>query len=186
MRSPECFCNAAVHGRAGICCADTHPLFPARHSPPPTPHFYFQYDYPSDLAENITEVGQQAQAAWASFASKNLKNTPIPVPADKPAPEHLPKTLPHALSRAAAAGAGQLTSEDRLGAALGTYAVATQKVSSEVARLERCPEVGRLSDASGAARRRSELRQAPNAGRGAPTIDITDARSARRASRRTR
>ncbi|KLT43590.1 hypothetical protein CC85DRAFT_307504 [Cutaneotrichosporon oleaginosum] len=85
------------------------------------------YDYPSDLAENLSEVGHQAQAAWASFASKNLKNTPIPVPVEKPT-EHLPKTLPHALSRAAAAGATQLTAEDRLGAALGTYAVATEKV----------------------------------------------------------
>ncbi|BEJ14668.1 hypothetical protein CspHIS471_0404350 [Cutaneotrichosporon sp. HIS471] len=86
------------------------------------------YDYPSDLAENLSEVGHQAQAAWASFAAKNLKNSPLPVPAEKAPVEHLPKTLPHALSRAAAAGAGQLTSEDRLGAALGTYAVAEQKV----------------------------------------------------------
>jgi hypothetical protein len=81
------------------------------------------------VVENLSEVGHQAQAAWASFASKNLKGTPLPVPAEKPTPEHLPKTLPHALSRAAAAGAGQLTAEDRLGAALGTYAVAAQKVS---------------------------------------------------------
>ncbi|BEI83848.1 hypothetical protein CcaverHIS002_0404520 [Cutaneotrichosporon cavernicola] len=86
------------------------------------------YDYPSDLAENLSEVGHQAQAAWASFAAKNLKNSPLPVPAEKAPVEHLPKTLPHALSRAAAAGAGQLTSEDRLGAALGTYAVAEQKI----------------------------------------------------------
>ncbi|GMK58665.1 hypothetical protein CspeluHIS016_0601070 [Cutaneotrichosporon spelunceum] len=86
------------------------------------------YDYPSDLAENLTEVGHQAQAAWASFAAKNLKNTPLPVPAEKAPAEHLPKTLPHALSRAAAAGASQLTAEDRLGAALGTYSIAEQKI----------------------------------------------------------
>ncbi len=32
-----------------------------------------QYDYPSDLTENLTEAGAQAASAWNSFAAKNLK-----------------------------------------------------------------------------------------------------------------
>lgn len=100
-------------------------------APPSQRYLATQYDYPSDLGENLAEVGHQAQAAWASFANKNLKNSslPIPVPPEKQKTEHLPKTLPHALSRAAASGAAELTPEDRLGAALGTYAAASQKVS---------------------------------------------------------
>ncbi|RSH77064.1 uncharacterized protein EHS24_003689 [Apiotrichum porosum] len=88
------------------------------------------YDYPSDIAENLTEVGHQAQAAWSTFANKNLKNTnlPIPIPAEKAKGTAQPKTLPHALSRAALAGATELGAEDRLGAALGTYAQAMDKV----------------------------------------------------------
>jgi hypothetical protein len=78
----------------------------------------------------VSELGHQAQAAWASFANKNLKNTslPVPIPEEKQR-EHAPKTLPHALSRAAKSGAQELGAEDKLGAALATYATAMDKVS---------------------------------------------------------
>lgn len=123
----------------GLCVP--HGLFclRARPSPPRRPclsqatplTLFSQYDYPSDIAENLTEVGHQAQAAWSTFANKNLKNTnlPIPIPAEKAKGTAQPKTLPHALSRAALAGATELGAEDRLGAALGTYAQAMDKVS---------------------------------------------------------
>lgn len=32
-----------------------------------------QYDYPTDVAENVNEMSAQAASAWASFANKNLK-----------------------------------------------------------------------------------------------------------------
>lgn len=84
------------------------------------------------MTENLTEVGHQAQAAWSTFANKNLKNTslPIPIPAEKSKGPIAPKTLPHALSRAAKSGATELGNDDRLGVALGTYAVAMEKVST--------------------------------------------------------
>lgn len=121
-------CRHHLRPRLSLC--QTLLPLPLPPRPDTCPH---QYDYPSDLAENLTEVGHQAQAAWASFANKNLKNTsvPIPIPAEKQT-EHLPKTLPHALSRAALSGAAELGAEERLGAALGTYAAATQKVSRRV------------------------------------------------------
>lgn len=89
-----------------------------------------QYDYPSDVTENLSEYGQQAQAAWSSFANKNLKNTALAgaVPAEKPKSPHPPKTLPHAISRAAKTGADELGADDRLGNALNTYGVALEKV----------------------------------------------------------
>lgn len=86
----------------------------------------------------MSELGHQAQAAWASFANKNLKNTslPVPIPEEKQR-EHAPKTLPHALSRAAKSGAQELGAEDKLGAALATYATAMDKVSAGELRLVR-------------------------------------------------
>ncbi|KAL1410573.1 BAR domain-containing protein [Vanrija albida] len=88
------------------------------------------YDYPSDVTENLSEYGQQAQAAWSSFANKNLKNTALAgaVPAEKPKTAHPPKTLPHAISRAAKTGANELGADDRLGNALNTYGTALEKI----------------------------------------------------------
>ncbi|WVQ85374.1 hypothetical protein IAT38_007539 [Cryptococcus sp. DSM 104549] len=88
------------------------------------------YDYPSDVTENLTEVGQQAASAWSVFANKNLKNTnlPIPIPSPTAPPPHQPKTLPHAISRAAKSGATELGASDRLGVALGIYGAAMEKV----------------------------------------------------------
>ncbi|KAK4686282.1 hypothetical protein P7C73_g3846, partial [Tremellales sp. Uapishka_1] len=88
------------------------------------------YDYPSDLTESMSEMGQQAASSWAVFANKNLKNTnlPIPIPSNTAAPVVPPKTLPHAISRAAKAGATQLGADDRLGLALGVYGAAMEKV----------------------------------------------------------
>lgn len=86
------------------------------------------YDYPNDVVESVNEMSQQAAGAWASFANKNLKNTPIPVPAEKAQAPHQPKTLPHAISRASKAGAIELGAQDRLGSALGIYGAAMEKV----------------------------------------------------------
>ncbi|ORX35932.1 BAR domain-containing family protein [Kockovaella imperatae] len=88
------------------------------------------YDYPSDIAESVQDMGQQAASAWSSFANKNLKNTnlPIPIPAQGAPTPHQPKTLPHAMSRAAKAGATELGSGDRLGMALAVYGSAMEKV----------------------------------------------------------
>jgi hypothetical protein len=90
-----------------------------------------QYDYPSDLAENLTEAGAAAQAAWTSFANKNLKNTRLaPTPgSEKPKGPHQPKTMAHAFSRAAKEGAVALGNDDRLGISLGVYGDAMEKVS---------------------------------------------------------
>ncbi|OCF33346.1 cytoplasmic protein [Kwoniella heveanensis CBS 569] len=88
------------------------------------------YDYPSDIAESVTEVGHQAASAWSIFANKNLKNTNLPIPIPSPTAEapHQPKTLPHAISRASKAGATELGASDRLGIALGVYGAAMEKV----------------------------------------------------------
>jgi hypothetical protein len=32
-----------------------------------------QYDYPTDITESVSDVGQQAASAWSTFANKNLK-----------------------------------------------------------------------------------------------------------------
>ncbi|KAK1926821.1 putative cytoplasm protein [Papiliotrema laurentii] len=88
------------------------------------------YDYPSDIAESVTDLSHQATSAWSSFANKNLKNTnlPIPIPSPTAPAPHQPKTLPHALSRAAKSGATELGADDRLGVALGVYGAAMEKV----------------------------------------------------------
>ncbi|CAD6565670.1 MAG: hypothetical protein TREMPRED_001632 [Tremellales sp. Tagirdzhanova-0007] len=88
------------------------------------------YDYPTDITESVSDVGQQAASAWSTFANKNLKNTnlPIPIPLPSATPVAQPKTLPHALSRAAKAGATELGASDRLGIALGVYGAAMEKV----------------------------------------------------------
>ncbi|KAL7419502.1 BAR domain-containing protein [Cryptotrichosporon argae] len=88
------------------------------------------YDYPSDLAESVQDVGAQAASAWASFANKNLKNTNLPIPIPSPAARAppAPKTLPHAISRASKTGATELGADDKLGLALGIYGAAMEKV----------------------------------------------------------
>ncbi|TYJ51856.1 hypothetical protein B9479_007548 [Cryptococcus floricola] len=87
------------------------------------------YDYPADVTEGLSEVGQQAASAWSTFANKNLKGTNLPIPIPNPTapPPHQPKTLPHALSRAAKSGATEL-GDDRLGVNLGIYGAAMEKV----------------------------------------------------------
>ncbi|ORY32297.1 BAR domain-containing family protein [Naematelia encephala] len=88
------------------------------------------YDYPSDIAESVSDISTQAASVWSTFANKNLKNTnlPIPIPSPSVKTAHAPKTLPHALSRAAKSGAVELGSADRLGLALGVYGAAMEKV----------------------------------------------------------
>ncbi|WWC86243.1 uncharacterized protein L201_001116 [Kwoniella dendrophila CBS 6074] len=88
------------------------------------------YDYPSDVAESLNEVGHQAASAWSVFANKNLKNTNLPIPIPSPTAQtpHQPKTLPHAISRAAKSGATELGPDDRLSIALGVYGAAMEKV----------------------------------------------------------
>ncbi|WVQ70926.1 hypothetical protein IAR50_000451 [Cryptococcus sp. DSM 104548] len=87
------------------------------------------YDYPADVTEGLSEVGQQAASAWSTFANKNLKGTnlPIPIPSPTAPTPHQPKTLSHALSRAAKSGATEL-GDDRLGVNLGIYGAAMEKV----------------------------------------------------------
>ncbi|EIW72601.1 cytoplasmic protein [Tremella mesenterica] len=88
------------------------------------------YDYPSDITESVQDMGSQAASVWATFASKNLKNSNLPIPGTHVAPKgpQPPKTLAHAQSRAAKAGAAELGADDRLGVALGVYGVAMEKV----------------------------------------------------------
>lgn len=92
------------------------------------------YDYPTQIAESMSEFGQTVSAGWSSFASQNLKNVKLPGPlspaatepsAAAPAP---PKTLPHALSRAAKAGSAHIGLSDKLGKSLNTYGDAMEKV----------------------------------------------------------
>nr|ODN93104.1 cytoplasmic protein [Cryptococcus depauperatus CBS 7841] len=90
----------------------------------------WQYDYPADVTEGLSEVGHQAASAWSAFANKNLKGTnlPIPIPSPTAPAPHQPKTLAHALSRAAKSGATELGDTDRLGVSLGIYGAALEKV----------------------------------------------------------
>ncbi|KAH8078981.1 putative cytoplasm protein [Filobasidium floriforme] len=97
------------------------------------------YDYPTQITESMSELGQTVSQGWSSFAHNNLKNVKLPVNVPMPAepgstPPAPPKTLPHALSRAAKAGALNVGLEDRLGKTLNTYSEAMEKVGD--ARLQ--------------------------------------------------
>lgn len=52
-----------VHETEAVSCPDLGGGAPA----------YMQYDYPTDVVENVNEMSQQAASAWATFANKNLK-----------------------------------------------------------------------------------------------------------------
>jgi hypothetical protein len=88
------------------------------------------YDYPTQVQESLTEMGQNLSHNVTSFAATNLKGTNLPAPAVTPVAPRQPKTLPHALSRAASAGSAELGPDFRLGKALEHYAAALDKVGA--------------------------------------------------------
>ena len=103
------------------------------------------YDYPVQIQESLTEISTSIGHNITAFAASNLKGTNLPVPVSPSAlPPTQHKTLPHALTRAAhtasatvvaASGAvGPTADDEKLGKALGLYAVGWEKAAA--ARLD--------------------------------------------------
>jgi hypothetical protein len=89
------------------------------------------YDYPVYIQESLNDLSTTIGVGITNFAATNLKGTNLPAPAPIIAPAAQHKTLPHALGRAAANAASELhaTGDDKLGKALGLYAVGFEKIA---------------------------------------------------------
>lgn len=93
------------------------------------------YDYPMNLGETASELGQGIGYNLSFWAAQATKGTNLPQPAVANKPTEVAKTLPHALSRAAASGAielggGSSAQADNLSKALQSFAVAEDKIGT--------------------------------------------------------